>query len=61
MVRHALALLRSHPSLQLARDAARLEARRARHALRIFPRTASTATVLDGLAELADYAVSRVT
>jgi len=60
-VLRALEMLRAHPSISLARDAARLEARRARHALRAFPRTAATATVLDGLAELADYAVSRVT
>jgi heptaprenyl diphosphate synthase len=56
----ALHLLREHPALSLARDAARLEATRARHALRRFPRTPGTAVLLDGLGELADYAVDRL-
>ena len=56
----ALKLLREHPTHTLARDAARLEAGRARHALRVFPRTSATAVLLDGLGELADYAVDRV-
>ncbi len=53
-------LLRDHPALSLARDAARLEAVRAKHALRRLPRTQATAVLLDGLGELADYAVDRV-
>lgn len=56
----ALAVLRAHPTLVVARDAARLEAGRAKHALRPFARTRDTAVLLDGLAELADYAVHRV-
>jgi len=56
----ALALLRTHPALGLARDAARLEAMRATHALAPIARTPDTAVLLDGLAELADYAVDRV-
>jgi heptaprenyl diphosphate synthase len=59
-VDRALKLLREHPALSLARDAARLEATRARHALRRFPRTPGTAVLLDGLGELADYAVDRL-
>lgn len=59
-VEKALKLLREHPALALARDAARLEAGRARHALRHFPRSPGTAVILDGLGELADYAVDRV-
>jgi len=56
----ALTLLRGHPTHSLARDAARLEAGRARQALSDFPRTPASAVLLDGLGELADYAVDRV-
>lgn len=59
-VRAALKLLREHPALLDARDEARAEAARAVAALRVFPRTDETAVLLDGFAELADYAVDRV-
>jgi len=59
-VARVLALLRDHPSLTLARDAARLEAERAKRTLEPLPRTPATEVLLDGLAELADYAVDRV-
>ncbi|MPZ87812.1 MAG: polyprenyl synthetase family protein [Nitriliruptorales bacterium] len=60
VVGEALALLRAHPALPLARDAARFEADRAKQVLRHIARTPETIVVLDGLDALADYAVSRV-
>jgi heptaprenyl diphosphate synthase len=59
-VDRALAILRSHPAMALARDDARLEAAKARRALRPFEDAAYPAAVLDGLSYLADYAADRV-
>jgi heptaprenyl diphosphate synthase len=56
-VERALAILRPHPALDLARDAARLEAAKATQALEGL--TDVPATVREGLAHLADYAVGR--
>ncbi|MDP9405788.1 MAG: polyprenyl synthetase family protein [Actinomycetota bacterium] len=57
----ALELLREHPALALARDAARLEAAKAKRALRALPAdTPQAVTALEGLAYLADYAAGRV-
>jgi heptaprenyl diphosphate synthase len=56
----ALKLLQEHPALSLARDAALLEAGRAKRALRGVTRGPETEVVLDGLEALADYAVGRV-
>lgn len=55
----ALEVLRTHPAMDLARNDARLEAAKARRALRIFETGHHPAVVLDGLAELTDYAASR--
>jgi len=55
----ALPLLRSHPAMELARDAARLEAAKAKRALRPLEGDPSSGPVLDGLRYLADYAVER--
>ncbi|HVL98257.1 MAG TPA: polyprenyl synthetase family protein [Egibacteraceae bacterium] len=54
----ALDMLRRHPAIELARDAARLEAANARSALDALTDAAPAA--LDGLAYLTDYAVERV-
>jgi heptaprenyl diphosphate synthase len=59
-VTEALALLRDHPAMELARDDARLEAAKARRALRIFEADPYPAAVLDGLSYLAEYAANRV-
>jgi heptaprenyl diphosphate synthase len=59
-VTEALALLRPHPAMELARDDARLEAAKARRALRIFEADPYPAAVLDGLSYLAEYAANRV-
>ena len=57
-VDEVLAVLREHPALDLARDAARLEAAKAKRALR---RAAlADGVAVDGLLYLADYAVDRV-
>jgi heptaprenyl diphosphate synthase len=55
----ALELLRSHPALDLARDAARLEAAQAKQVLERLSRDAAEAPALTGLAFLADHAASR--
>ena len=54
-----LELLRSHPALDLARDAARLEAAQAKQVLERLSRDAAEAPALTGLAFLADHAASR--
>jgi heptaprenyl diphosphate synthase len=59
-VERALAMLRAHPAMELARDDARLEAAKARRALREVEDGRRPGVVLDGLAELADYAANRV-
>jgi heptaprenyl diphosphate synthase len=56
----ALAILRDHPAMELARDDARLEAAKAKRALRMFGGGPYPAAVVDGLAWLADYAGNRV-
>lgn len=56
----ALALLRDHPAMGLARDAARLEAAKAKRALRDLDTESVDGPVLEGLAYLADYAANRV-
>jgi len=58
-VDEALILLREHPAMELARDAARLEAAKAKRALRDLAGQGGNSVVLDGLAYLADYAVNR--
>lgn len=55
-----LGLLRSHPALDLARDAARIEAANAKDALAGLEGCVANATALEGLAELADHAAERV-
>lgn len=60
-VHDALHLLREHPALRDAREEAHVEARRAVAALAPVTRTGERAVLLDGLAELASYAVNRVT
>jgi heptaprenyl diphosphate synthase len=56
----ALDVLRAHPAMGLARDDARMEAAKARRALRPFEGGHFPRVVLDGLGELADYAAERV-
>lgn len=56
----ALALLRGHPALELARDDARLEAAKARRALRDLDSAITPGVVREGLGELADFAATRV-
>ena len=58
-VTEALTLLRAHPAMELARDAARLEAAKAKRALRGLDSGGRHAAVLDGLAYLTDYAINR--
>jgi heptaprenyl diphosphate synthase len=60
-VDRALALLRAHPALALARDAARLEAALAKRALDELTIAPGAAAALEGLEYLADYAATRVT
>jgi geranylgeranyl pyrophosphate synthase len=55
----ALELLRSHPALDLARDAARLEAAQAKQALERLSPDGAGSPALTGLAFLADHAASR--
>jgi heptaprenyl diphosphate synthase len=57
-VADALLILRDHPALELARDAARLESVKAKRALRDLG--GGHEVVLDGLRHLADYAVERM-
>ena len=59
-VAEALAFLRAHPSLEVARDAARLEAAKAKAALAALPEHLAQAPSADGLNYLADYAADRV-
>ncbi len=59
-VAEALTLLRAHPSLELARDAARLEAEHAKSALAQLPKHLVSAPSIEGLIYLADYAADRV-
>ena len=54
-----LEILRDHPAIDGAREAARAEAARAQHALEQLPATADPA-VLHGLRYLSEYAVERV-
>lgn len=56
----ALALLRAHPAMELARDDARIEAAKARRALRELTPEHYPPAVLAGLGALADYASDRV-
>jgi hypothetical protein len=56
----ALAVLREHPAMDLARDTARLEAARATRALRALRAHPSAGAAVDGLTYLTDYAVDRV-
>ena len=58
-VSEALEILRRHPALDLARDAARLEAAKAKRALRRLAEDGGNPVVLSGLSYLADYAVNR--
>lgn len=59
-VAEALVRLRAHPALELARDDARLEAAKARRALRDLDEALTPRVVREGLGELADYAATRV-
>lgn len=54
-----LTILANHPAIDLARDAARMEAAKAKRALALFGET-DDEPVVQGLAYLADYAVERV-
>jgi heptaprenyl diphosphate synthase len=56
----ALSILRGHPALELARDAAMAEASHAKRALEQLDPPRSTTPALDALAWLADYAADRV-
>ncbi|MBW3602149.1 MAG: polyprenyl synthetase family protein [Actinobacteria bacterium] len=56
----ALTILRAHPAMELARDAARLEAAKATRALRALGPDDSAEAAVDGLAYLTDYAIDRV-
>ncbi|HWB73090.1 MAG TPA: polyprenyl synthetase family protein [Egibacteraceae bacterium] len=56
----ALALLRAHPAMDLARDAARMEASEAKCALRVLDGTDGGSPALQALTYLADYAANRV-
>jgi heptaprenyl diphosphate synthase len=59
-VEDALGILRAHPAMELARDDARLEAAKARRALRALEGPHQPQVVIDGLGELAEYAANRV-
>lgn len=59
-VERALELLRGHPALELAREDARQEAAAARGALCDLDGSVTSEVVREGLAELADYAATRV-
>ena len=56
----ALDFLRNHDGLELARDAARLEAAKAKQALENLPGALASAASVEGLEYLADYAADRV-
>jgi heptaprenyl diphosphate synthase len=60
VVDKALKILREHPAMSLARDAALMEAGHAKRVLRKVSSAPRTEAVVDGLVALADYAVSRV-
>lgn len=60
-VDRALKLLRSHPALEIARDAARLQAGKAKLALVGLAPPAGSAAALDGLVYLAEQAATRAT
>ena len=59
-VAEALSLLAAHEGMELARDAARLEAAQAKRALEALPEPLASAASVDGLRYLADYAADRV-
>ena len=59
-VAQALSVLRGHEALELARDAARLEAAKAKSALGQLPAELAGAPSIEGLVYLADYAADRV-
>ncbi len=59
-VAEALDFLRGHEALELARDAARLEAAKAKSALVELPEHLRQAPSVEGLRYLADYAADRV-
>jgi heptaprenyl diphosphate synthase len=59
-VDRALKLLRGHPAVELARDAARLQAAKAKRALSGLSPPPSLIPALEGLAYLADHAATRV-
>jgi heptaprenyl diphosphate synthase len=59
-VGRALALLRRHPAIELARDTARMEAAKAKLALQELAARNGSPPALDGLAYLADHAANRV-
>ena len=59
-VAELLDVLRSHPALDLARDAARMEAVKAKRALDLLPQHLAEAPSVEGLHYLADYAAERV-
>lgn len=59
-VDRALKILRAHPAVDLARDAARLEAAKAKLALGVLVPPSRLAPALEGLAYLADHAAARV-
>ncbi|MGH8883760.1 MAG: polyprenyl synthetase family protein [Egibacteraceae bacterium] len=60
-VDRALKLLRGHPALDLARDAARLQAAKAKLALAGLAPPPASAPALDGLTYLAEHAATRAT
>ena len=59
-VARALAFMRDHEAMGLARDAARMEAAKAKRALRELPGKLAEAPSVEGLSYLADYAADRV-
>ena len=59
-VAEALELIRTHPALDLARDAARLESARAEQLLRQLPAALQDAPAIEGLRYLADHAANRI-
>jgi heptaprenyl diphosphate synthase len=59
-VERALKLLRGHPALELARDTARLQAAKAKLALRALTPPPALAPALEGLITLAEHAANRV-
>lgn len=59
-VAEALEMIRTHPALALARDAARLEAAQAKQLLLELPGALRDSPAIDGLRYLADHAAERV-